>query len=82
MNMMRSNGLKKNEIATKMGKSNSFVSQHSALLDLPDQLAEAFNSGRVVDVSGSLITLDRDQFAAQLIGHNAIAAIAHQEIAL
>ena len=46
-----SNGLKKNEIATKMGKSNSFVSQHSALLDLPDQLAEAFNSGRVVDVT-------------------------------
>lgn len=46
-----SNGLKKNEIATKMGKSNSFVSQHSALLDLPDPLADVFNSGRVVDVT-------------------------------
>lgn len=44
-------GLKKNQIATKMGKSNAFVTQHSNLLDLPDPLAEAFNSGKISDVT-------------------------------
>lgn len=42
---------KKGEIAKEIGKSASFVSQHVALLDLPDVIAEAFNSGRVKDVT-------------------------------
>lgn len=44
-------GMKKSQIATKMGKSNAFVTQHSNLLDLPDPLAEAFNSGKISDVT-------------------------------
>lgn len=34
-----------------IGKSNAWVSQHAALLDLPDCLAEAFASGRLRDVT-------------------------------
>lgn len=44
-------GLKKGEIAKALGKSNAFVTQHSALLDLPDPIAEAFNTGRINDVT-------------------------------
>lgn len=48
---MIKNGMKKGEIAKKLGKSNSFVSQHVALLELPELIAEAFNSGKVTDVT-------------------------------
>ena len=44
-------GKKKGNIAKEIGKSASFVSQHVTLLDLPDPIAEAFNSGRVKDVT-------------------------------
>ncbi|MDN5502736.1 MAG: ParB/RepB/Spo0J family partition protein, partial [Comamonas sp.] len=44
-------GKKKGDIAKEIGKSASFVSQHVTLLDLPDPIAEAFNSGRVKDVT-------------------------------
>lgn len=44
-------GLKKVEIAKKIGKSQSFVSQHVTLLDLPDPISEAFSSGRCRDVT-------------------------------
>lgn len=42
---------KKGDIAKELGKSAAFVSQHAALLDLPESIAEAFNDGRVKDVT-------------------------------
>jgi ParB family chromosome partitioning protein len=44
-------GLRKGEIARQISKSAAFVTQHSALLDLPDTIASAFNEGRVRDVT-------------------------------
>jgi ParB family chromosome partitioning protein len=44
-------GMKKGEIAKAISKSAAFVSQHVTLLDLPDPIAEAFNSGRANDVT-------------------------------
>lgn len=44
-------GKKKSAIAKEIGKSPSFVTQHVALLDLPDAIAKAFNSGRLNDVT-------------------------------
>jgi ParB family chromosome partitioning protein len=44
-------GKKKGDIAKELGKSPAFVSQHVTLLDLPDPIAEAFNSGRCRDVT-------------------------------
>ena len=44
-------GVKKGEIAKSISKSPAFVTQHAALLDLPDPIAEAFNTARVRDVT-------------------------------
>ncbi len=44
-------GLKKGEIARNISKSPAFVTQHIALLDLPEPVAEAFNSERAKDVT-------------------------------
>lgn len=44
-------GKKKVEIAARIGKSASFVSQHVTLLDLPEPVAIAFRTGRVNDVT-------------------------------
>ncbi|MCK0509701.1 transcriptional repressor gene korB [Aromatoleum buckelii] len=44
-------GKKKSEIAREIGKSPAFVTQHVTLLDLPDPIAKAFNTGRVNDVT-------------------------------
>nr|WP_245725165.1 ParB/RepB/Spo0J family partition protein [Nitrosomonas halophila] len=44
-------GKKKGEIAKEIGKSPAFVTQHVTLLDLPESIAEAFNSGRAKDVT-------------------------------
>ena len=44
-------GKKKGEIAKEIGKSPAFVTQHVTLLDLPEPIAEAFNSGRGKDVT-------------------------------
>jgi len=44
-------GRKKSEIAKAVGKSAAFITQHVTLLDLPEPIAEAFNSGRVKDVT-------------------------------
>jgi ParB family chromosome partitioning protein len=44
-------GKKKREIADRIGKSASFISQHVTLLDLPDPVAIAFRTGRVNDVT-------------------------------
>jgi len=44
-------GMKRGEIARSISKSPAFVTQHAALLDLPDSIAKAFNSSRVKDVT-------------------------------
>jgi len=44
-------GKKKLDIAREIGKSPAFVTQHVTLLDLPEPVAEAFNNGRVRDVT-------------------------------
>ncbi|OLL27292.1 chromosome partitioning protein ParB [Burkholderia sp. SRS-W-2-2016] len=44
-------GKKKTEIAKELGKSPAFITQHVTLLDLPDAIAQAFNTGRVRDVT-------------------------------
>jgi len=44
-------GVKKGEIAKSISKSPAFVTQHAALLDLPDPIAQAFSSSRVRDVT-------------------------------
>ena len=44
-------GKKKLDIAREIGKSASFVTQHAALLNLPEPIAFAFHRGRVNDVT-------------------------------
>lgn len=44
-------GTKRRDIASAISKSPAFVTQHVTLLDLPDPIAVAFNSGRVKDVT-------------------------------
>ncbi|MDD5493540.1 MAG: ParB/RepB/Spo0J family partition protein [Dehalococcoidia bacterium] len=44
-------GVKKVDIAKAISKSPAFVTQHITLLDLPDPISEAFNGGRVKDVT-------------------------------
>jgi len=44
-------GAKKGAIAKSIGKSPAFVTQHVTLLDLPDPIAQAFNTGRATDVT-------------------------------
>ena len=44
-------GIQQREIAKSIGKSPAFVTQHIALLDLPEPIAQAFNSGRAKDVT-------------------------------
>ena len=39
------------QIASNIGKSAAFVTQHAALLDLTEPIALAFNEGRVRDVT-------------------------------
>jgi ParB family chromosome partitioning protein len=52
-------GKKKRDIARELGKSPAFVSQHVTLLDLPEPIAESFNSGRSRDVTliNDLVTI-------------------------
>nr|BCU00344.1 ParB/RepB/Spo0J family partition protein [uncultured bacterium] len=44
-------GMKKGEIAKRWGKSPAYVTQHAALLDLPHAIAQAFDGGRIADVT-------------------------------
>lgn len=46
-----SNGMKKGDIAKSIGKSPAFITQHATLLDLPEPIAEVFNTGRAKDVT-------------------------------
>ncbi len=54
-------GMKKGEIATAISKSPAFVTQHAALLDLPEPIAAAFSTGRVNDVTviNELVTIHK-----------------------
>lgn len=54
-------GKKKGEIAASLGKSPAFISQHVALLDLPEPIADVFNSGRCRDVTliNELVTVHK-----------------------
>lgn len=45
-----STGLMSMEVAKQIGKSQTFVSQHLTLLNLPDPIAKLFNSGVLRDV--------------------------------
>ncbi len=45
-----STGLMSKEVAKQIGKSETFVSQHLTLLNLPDPIAKLFNSGALRDV--------------------------------
>ncbi|EBM5962836.1 TPA: ParB/RepB/Spo0J family partition protein [Salmonella enterica subsp. enterica serovar 16:l,v:-] len=44
-------GVTKSQIAKALGKSPAFVTQHAALLDLPECIAAAFNNGLIRDVT-------------------------------
>ncbi|MGC6373672.1 ParB/RepB/Spo0J family partition protein [Pseudomonas sp. S2.OTC.A_B10] len=44
-------GMKKGEIAKRWGKSPAYITQHAALLDLPPAIAQAFDAGRIADVT-------------------------------
>lgn len=44
-------GMKKGEIAKRWGKSPAYITQHAALLDLPPAIAQAFDGGRIADVT-------------------------------
>lgn len=44
-------GLSQKQVAARIGKSVAFVSQYVTLLDLPEPIADAFNAGRVNDVT-------------------------------
>jgi ParB family chromosome partitioning protein len=44
-------GMKKGEIAKRWGKSPAYITQHAALLDLPAAIAQAYDSGRIADVT-------------------------------
>lgn len=49
--LMLNSGMKKGEVAKRLGKSAAFVSQHVALLSLPEPVAAVFNAGKVSDVT-------------------------------
>ncbi len=44
-------GMKKGEIAKRWGKSPAYITQYAALLDLPPEIAKAFDCGRIADVT-------------------------------
>lgn len=58
-----SQGIKKGEIAKSLGKSAAFVTQHVTLLDLPEPIADVFNSQRCKDVTviNELVTAYKKQ---------------------
>lgn len=51
MGKLLAKGKTKQEIARAIGKSQTYVIHHVALLDLPDPVAEVFESGRCSDVT-------------------------------
>lgn len=44
-------GMKKGDIAKAWGKSNAFITQYAALLNLPEPIAKAFDADRISDVT-------------------------------
>lgn len=49
--LMKDQGMNKSEVAKALGRSPAFVTQHTALLSLPEPIQEAFDQGRVRDVT-------------------------------
>jgi len=49
--LMKDQGMNKSEVAKALGRSPAFVTHHSALLNLPELIQEAFDQGRVRDVT-------------------------------
>ena len=56
-------GMKKGEIAKRWGKSPAYITQHAALLNLPPVIAQAFDSGRIADITlvNELLTAHKDK---------------------
>ena len=56
-------GMKKGEIAKRWGKSPAYITQYAALLDLPPVIAQAFDSGRIADITlvNELLTAHKDK---------------------
>lgn len=48
---LEKDGFKKGDIATRLGKSNAWVTQYSRLNKLPSVIADAFESGKISDVT-------------------------------
>ena len=48
---LEKDGFKKGDTATRLGKSNAWVTQYSRLNKLPSVIAEAFESGKISDVT-------------------------------
>ena len=44
-------GMKKQEIAREIGKTNGYVTMHAALLELPDPILQVFQAGRCTDIT-------------------------------
>lgn len=44
-------GIKKSEVAKKLGKSPAYVTQHLTLLDLPEPISDLYQSGALSDVT-------------------------------
>ena len=55
--------MKKGEIAKRWGKSPAYITQHAALLNLPPVIAQAFDSGRIADITlvNELLTAHKDK---------------------
>lgn len=44
-------GMKKNEIAKKLGKSNAYITQHYSLLSLEEPIYNAFKDNKITDIT-------------------------------
>ena len=44
-------GIKKKDLATELGKSNSWLSQYTSLLTMPEAVAEAMTKGKINDLT-------------------------------
>ena len=44
-------GIKKKDLATELGKSNSWLSQYTSLLTMPEAIAEAMTQGKINDLT-------------------------------
>lgn len=79
----RKAGKLKSEIAELFGKSNAFITQHLALLELPDPIADLFNSGACVDLTALnelLVAWKRDSKRVESWLRNGPAEVTREEV--